>query len=138
MTKLWQRPPSVKSEGDIALGEFPEYAYSKMTDMLKQRSQVTAPKEKRWFMKIACVHALSSKIRAFCHPKAIKFTIQAILTTRSLTKSSRPLFLPYSELAKPKEDVTNTFHRKRLQILGFHYEYPLCSHLVRYHTSTPV
>ena len=109
MTKLWQRPPSVKLEGDIALGEFPEYAYSQMTDMLKQRSQVTAPKEKSWFMKIAWVHALSSKIRAFCQPKAIKFTIQAILPTRSLTKSSRLLFFPYSELAKLKEDITNTF-----------------------------
>ena len=107
MTELWQRPQSAKSEGNIALEEFPQYAYSKKTDMLKTRSQVITPKEKRWFMKIAWVHALSTKLGAFCKPKAIKLTTQAVITAKSLNHSSRLLFFSYSELAKLKEDVTN-------------------------------
>ncbi|KAL8792855.1 MAG: hypothetical protein Q9195_004585 [Heterodermia aff. obscurata] len=109
MTKLWQRPELAKLPGDIALGEFPQYAYSEKTDILKTRSQITLPKEKRWFMKIAWVQALSSKIGAFCKPIAIRLAIQAIFTTQSLTHSSRLLYFPYSELAKLKADATNTF-----------------------------
>lgn len=109
MTELWERPRPAKLKGDIALGEFPQYSYSKKTDILKTRSQVTVPKEKRWLMKIAWIHDVSNKIGAFCKPIAIRLLIQAIFTTQSLTHSTRLLYFPYSELLKLKEDTTRTF-----------------------------
>ena len=105
ISSLWQPVALLEGHEKVTVGELPEYTYGKKKFFMNTRSPTDDDNQRGWLLRSRLASSMRKKFRNDLKPMLVKLFIFGLLNYKSLTDSTRMIYLSYADLARLKEDT---------------------------------